>query len=193
MTMRAGILPTASERSRRFVVRSTTTTAFVRCETTYARPRFRGAPKACFGTPRTSAPASPQAERKTWRRAIIGGPVFRRNVRRSFRGLVLIACVVAGMRAALAQEGPDFGSPPPGTIPILLNDRHVYAKPDQLRKGRVLAALVRGTTILVPLRSLFESIGATVRYEPQTRTAAISNVDTEVRVTVNWPRIRING
>ncbi|MGC1380181.1 MAG: hypothetical protein WA814_04070, partial [Candidatus Baltobacteraceae bacterium] len=37
----------------------------------------------------------------------------------------------------------DFGSPPSGQIPILYNDRHVYSRPDVLKQGRVLAALVK--------------------------------------------------
>ena len=37
----------------------------------------------------------------------------------------------------------DFGSPPSGSVPILYNDHHVYTKPDVLKQGRVLAALVR--------------------------------------------------
>ena len=56
----------------------------------------------------------------------------------------------------------DFGSPPSGQIPILYNDHHVYTKPDVLKQGRVLAALVKGGTILIPLRSMFEQMGATV-------------------------------
>ena len=36
-------------------------------------------------------------------------------------------------------------------IPILFNDHHVYSKPDVLKQGRVLAALVRGGTVLIPL------------------------------------------
>ena len=59
--------------------------------------------------------------------------------------------------ATFAQGMPpaDFGSPPSGAIPIIFNDHHVYAKPDVDNKGRVLAALVRGNSILVPLRSMF--------------------------------------
>ena len=63
----------------------------------------------------------------------------------------------------------NFGSPPSGQIPILFNDHHVYAKPDDLKQGRVLAALVRGGTILIPLRSMFEQMGATVSYDPATQ------------------------
>ncbi|MGA2394751.1 MAG: hypothetical protein ABSH03_15520, partial [Candidatus Lustribacter sp.] len=56
----------------------------------------------------------------------------------------------------------DFGNPPSGEVPILFNDHHVYSKPDKLTQNRVLAALVRGNEILVPLRSMFEQMGATV-------------------------------
>ena len=64
---------------------------------------------------------------------------------------------------AIAQGGgapaappADFGSPPSGQYPILYNDHHVYTRPDILKRGRLLAALVRGGTILIPLRSMFE-------------------------------------
>jgi hypothetical protein len=63
----------------------------------------------------------------------------------------------------------DFGTPPSGEVPILFNDRHVYTKPDRLKENRVLAALVRGNTILIPLRSMFEQMGATVSYDPTSR------------------------
>ncbi len=53
--------------------------------------------------------------------------------------------------ATPAVPPANFGSPPSGQIPILFNDHHVYAKPDELKQGRVLAALVRGGTILIPL------------------------------------------
>ncbi|HEY6325330.1 MAG TPA: hypothetical protein VIW73_02295, partial [Candidatus Cybelea sp.] len=71
------------------------------------------------------------------------------------------ACARAGLLAALigtvgATPPANFGAPPSGQIPILYNDRHVYSRPDVLKQGRVLAALVRGGTILIPLRSMFE-------------------------------------
>ncbi|MGB6601065.1 MAG: hypothetical protein WBE77_08280, partial [Candidatus Cybelea sp.] len=84
-------------------------------------------------------------------------------------GLVTAAMVLTATSLALAEtpatpvaqtSGPapaaDFGSPPSGQIPILFNDRHVYAKPDILKQGRVLAALARGGTLYIPLRSMFE-------------------------------------
>jgi len=87
----------------------------------------------------------------------------------------------------------NFGSPPSGQIPILFNDHHVYSKPDVLKQGRVLAALVRGGTILIPLRSMFEQMGATVSYDPASKTAVVSKPGNEVRVTLGKPEVTING
>jgi len=86
-----------------------------------------------------------------------------------------------------------FGAPPSGTIPILFNDHHVYSKPDVLRQGRVLAALVRGGTILIPLRSMFEQMGATVSYDPATHTVHVTKPGSDVQVTVGKPEVTING
>jgi hypothetical protein len=97
----------------------------------------------------------------------------------------------------VAQAAPvppaDFGAPPSGEIPILFNDHHVYAKPDRLKQNRVLAALVRGNTILVPLRSMFEQTGATVSYDPASKTVDVSKPGSDVKVTVGRPEVIING
>jgi hypothetical protein len=97
----------------------------------------------------------------------------------------------------VAQAAPvppaDFGAPPSGEIPILFNDHHVYAKPDRLKQNRVLAALVRGNTILVPLRSMFEQTGATVSYDPASKTVDVSKPGSDVKVTVGRPEVVING
>ena len=66
---------------------------------------------------------------------------------------------IAQDQGSTAAPPANFGSPPSGQYPILYNDHHVYAKPDILKQGRVLAALVRGGTILIPLRSMFEQMG----------------------------------
>ncbi len=97
--------------------------------------------------------------------------------------------------AAPAENAPpaNFGSPPSGQIPILFNDHHVYAKPDRLKQGRVLAALVRGGTILIPLRSMFEQMGATVSYNPGTKTVDVTKPGADVKVTVGKPEVMING
>ena len=81
--------------------------------------------------------------------------------------LLAAALVASGTSLALAETqatpvaqtaSPDFGSPPSGEIPILYNDRHVYAKPDLLKQGRVLAAYAKDGTIYLPLRSMFEQM-----------------------------------
>jgi hypothetical protein len=96
-------------------------------------------------------------------------------------------------QTTMAPPPPDFGSPPSGQIPILYNDHHVYTKPDVLRHDRVLAALVRGNTILIPLRSMFEQMGATVSYDASTKTVDVSKAGADVKVTVGKPEVVING
>lgn len=98
-----------------------------------------------------------------------------------------------GVAQAGSPPAANFGTPPSGQIPILYNDHHVYSKPDVLKQGRVLAALVKGGTILIPLRSMFEQMGATVSYDPSTQTATVSKPGSEVKVTVGKPEVVING
>ncbi len=103
------------------------------------------------------------------------------------------------VRVAQAMSGTgttppaDFGNPPSGEVPLLFNDHHVYSTPDTLRQGRVLAALVKGGEILVPLRSMFEQMGATVSYDPATKTADVTKPGSDVKVTVGRPEVVING
>jgi len=94
---------------------------------------------------------------------------------------------------AQALPPADFGTPPSGEVPILFNDHHVYSRPSMLRTGRVLTALVRGNSILVPLRSLFEQTGATVSYDPSTKTVDVSKPGSDVKLTVGRPEVIING
>ena len=106
----------------------------------------------------------------------------------------IVTFTVAGFSPAAAQTpAPNFGSPPSGEVPILYNDQHVYTKPDRLKKGRVLAALVRGKTILIPLRSMFEQMGATVSYNASTKTVDVSKPGADVQVTVGKPEVVLNG
>src|SRR5579864_7654125 len=100
---------------------------------------------------------------------------------------------VAQDQGATAAPPANFGSPPSGQYPILYNDHHVYTKPDILKQGRVLAALVRGGTLLIPLRSMFEQMGATVSYAAGTKTVTVSKPGAEVKVTVGKPEVVING
>jgi len=107
-------------------------------------------------------------------------------------GIVALVAAVASPTFAQAPP-PQFGSPPSGEVPILFNDQHVYSKPDRLKQGRVLAALVRGKTVLVPLRSMFEQMGATVSYNPATKAVDVSKPGADVQVTVGKPEVVING
>jgi len=100
---------------------------------------------------------------------------------------------IAQDQGAANAPPANFGSPPSGQIPILYNDHHVYAKPDILKQGRVLAALVRGGTLLIPLRSMFEQMGATVSYDAGSKTVTVSKAGAEVKVTVGKPEVVING
>ena len=106
-----------------------------------------------------------------------------------------ISAVLGGTSQALAQSAPpaQFGTPPSGEVPILFNDQHVYTKPDELKANRVLAALVRGGTVLVPLRSMFEQMGATVSWDPASKTADVSKAGADVKVTVGKAVVVING
>jgi len=106
----------------------------------------------------------------------------------------IVSFALTALAPASAQApAPNFGTPPSGEVPILYNDQHVYSKPDRLKKGRVLAALVRGKTILVPLRSMFEQMGGTVSYNASTKTVDVSKPGADVQVTVGKPEVVING
>lgn len=112
---------------------------------------------------------------------------------RIFGLAVAMAIGTVQISAAQAPPPPDFGSPPSGEVPLLFNDHHVYSKPDTLKQGRVLAALVQGSTILVPLRSMFEQMGGTVAYDGASKTATVSKPGSEIKVTVGKPEALING
>jgi Copper amine oxidase N-terminal domain len=99
----------------------------------------------------------------------------------------------SGTQVAAMGGMMDFGSPPSGEVPILFNDHHVYAKPDHLKQGRVLAALVRGGTLLVPLRSMFEQMGATVTFDAGSKSVTASKPGSQVRVTLGKNQVIING
>jgi hypothetical protein len=100
----------------------------------------------------------------------------------------------AGIAPSLAADVmPNFGTPPSGEVPILFNDHHVYANPDTLRQGRVLAALVKKGTLMVPLRSMFEQMGATVSYDAASKSVKATKSGTDVQVTLGKNEVIING
>ena len=97
------------------------------------------------------------------------------------------------MCATSARAAETFGQPPSGEIPILYNDHHVYAKPDVLRTDRVLAALVKGGQIYVPLRSMFEAMGATVTSSADGKTVTATKPGASVSVTLGKNIVVVNG
>src|SRR5579864_3646820 len=112
-----------------------------------------------------------------------------------FRLAMLVAAtfVLSSVAPSFADAMMNFGSPPSGEVPILFNDHHVYANPDTLRQGRVLAALVKNGTILVPLRSMFEQMGATVSYDAGSKSVTASKPGSQVQVTLGKNEVLING
>lgn len=103
----------------------------------------------------------------------------------------LFALLFCGSTAIATAQ--DFGSPPPGEIPILFNDHTVYAKPDILTRNRVLAALVKDGHIYVPLRSMFEEMGADVSASADGKTITAVKTGVNVSVTLDKPEVVING
>lgn len=96
-------------------------------------------------------------------------------------------------QASFALMAVDFGTPPSGEVPIIYNDHHVYSKPDELKQSRVLAALVKDGTIFVPLRSMFEEMGATVSWDAASMTATVQKPGSSIQVTVGKNEVAING
>ncbi len=112
--------------------------------------------------------------------------------------LVLFGCGAAADAASQPAQAPlggaaGYGNPPSGEIPILFNDHTVYAKPDLLEKGRVLAAFVKGGQIYVPLRSMFEQMGASVSASADGKTLSATKSGASVSVTVGKPEVLLNG
>lgn len=112
---------------------------------------------------------------------------------------LLLSGSVAGVATAqpvqspAAVAGADFGSPPSGQYPILFNDHTVYAKPDILKRERVLAALVRGGQMYVPLRSMFEQMGAAVSASGDGKTITAAKSGASVSVTLGRSEVIVNG
>lgn len=107
----------------------------------------------------------------------------------------LYAPVSHEKRIAQGRNTPtaNFSSPPSGELPILFNDRYIYPTPNTLSHGRLLSALVQGTTVLVPLRSLFEQLGGTVSYDSADKTVDVSKPGSDIKVTVGKSEVEVNG
>ncbi|MBC5825146.1 MAG: copper amine oxidase N-terminal domain-containing protein [Candidatus Eremiobacteraeota bacterium] len=94
---------------------------------------------------------------------------------------------------SLGVAGADLGSPPSGEIPILFNDHTVYTRPDVLKRSRVLAALVKSGRLYVPLRSMFEQMGATVSVSLDGKTITAAKSSASASVTLGKDEVVING
>ncbi len=116
-----------------------------------------------------------------------------KRIRLSAIAPLCLAALVAVGGTAKAQPVSDFGSPPSGQIPILYNDHTVYAAPDLLKQGRVLAALVKDGQIYVPLRSMFEAMGATVSVSTDGNTYTVTRGDTSASVTLGKNEVVVDG
>ncbi len=113
---------------------------------------------------------------------------------RVLAALLTLSSVVLGAAAPVAATQNGVAAvTEPLEVPILFNDRHVYAKPTRLRRNRVLTALVRGDTILVPLRSVFEAMGANVAFNRTTQTVKVSKPGADVSITVGKSEVNVNG
>jgi hypothetical protein len=106
--------------------------------------------------------------------------------------VLLLGGATAFAQTTMPPQG-DLGHPPSGEIPILYNDHNVYAKPDVLKRGRVLAAQVKDGHIFVPLRSMFEAMGATVSTSADGRTVTVQKVGGSISVTVGVNEVVVNG
>jgi hypothetical protein len=113
--------------------------------------------------------------------------------KRPFVGRSLLTFLICILAAYGAASAADFGSPPSGTIPILYNDHTVYAKPDVLKQARVLAAFIRNHQIYVPLRSMFEQMGAVVTASADGLTFTATKPGATVSVRLGSSVVTING
>jgi hypothetical protein len=118
--------------------------------------------------------------------------IRKRALTKAFNICSVAALVTASFPSG-AVAAPRINQRPAVFYPILFNDHHVFAKPDALKAGRVLAALVRGKTILVPLRSMFEQMGGTVSYDAATKTVDVTKTGSDVKLTVGKPEVVLSG
>src|SRR5665213_604882 len=109
------------------------------------------------------------------------------------RTFAITSALVALFLTGSVDGASDLGNPPSGEIPILFSDHTVYAKPDILKQSRVLAALVKDGEIYVPLRSMFEAMGASVSASSDGSTVTAVKPGASVSVTLGKPEVIVNG
>lgn len=104
---------------------------------------------------------------------------------------LLLALLLCGSRAEATAY--DFGSPPSREVPILYNDHAFYAKPDLVKQGRLLAALVKNRHIYPPLRRMFEQLRTAVFISADDKTVVTVKDKNSISLTVGQDNAVING
>jgi len=110
-----------------------------------------------------------------------------------FLAILAAACGNVANADSVAPTNPSSGTPLSGEVPILYNDHTVYAKPDLLRGRRVLAAFIKNHQIYVPLRSMFEQMGASVEASADGKTFIARKSRTTVSVRLGSSDVTIDG
>lgn len=104
-------------------------------------------------------------------RGVERGNVLRSTIRRFlFAGLLLGMFSASGSALAQVNLVLDGAPVPSDVLPVIVQDR-----------------------TLVPVRALFEAMGADVDWDPQTRQVLVSYSETEVVLTVDDPVASVNG
>lgn len=103
----------------------------------------------------------------------------------------MLRSLAFGIGVALVGSLPAVASASSPTI--LLNDRHVDSAPTVIVNGRVLSGLVQGKRLLVPLRSMFEAMGASVRYDARSKRIEVRKPGASIELWVGKRVARING
>jgi hypothetical protein len=76
---------------------------------------------------------------------------------------------------------------------IVFDDQAVLSMPDVLKRGRALAPLVKDGRIYVPLRAMFEQLGAAVTASDDGNTISALKSGTRVSLTLGKTSVVING
>ncbi len=103
----------------------------------------------------------------------------------------MLRSLAFGIVAALIGLVPAFASAAGPSL--LFNDRHVRATPIVMVNGRVLAGLVQGKRLLVPLRAMFEAMGAQVRYDAARKRIEVRKPGSSIDLWVGKRVARIDG
>ena len=109
--------------------------------------------------------------------------------------VVAILLFSATYSAAFASplSSAKFGNSLTGEIPIIYNNHHIYVKQDFLKANRVLVALVKDDRVYMPLRNMFEQMGAIVDRSEDGKTITARKRGLDVSVTLGKSEIYING